>query len=79
MSKNAGKPMLGKTGINHPNSKQITQLDLNGNIIKYWGSGREIQRTCGYDSTTIINCCKKKKRYKTAYGYKWEYTKNEAA
>jgi len=27
----------------------------------------------GYNSFGVIKCCKKEKKYKTAYGFKWEY------
>jgi len=54
-------------------SKQVIQKDKNDNIVKIWGSINDVKRDLGFNSFGIIGCCKKKKRYKTAYGYKWEY------
>jgi hypothetical protein len=54
-------------------SKQVVQLSLNGEFIKLWGSINEVKRILNYNSVGIINCCKNKPRYNTAYGYKWKY------
>lgn len=54
-------------------SKSVRQIDLNGNIVRVWGSINEVKREKGFNSIGIIKCCKKEKRYKTAYGYRWEY------
>lgn len=37
----------------------------------------EAHRETGADMSAISNCCKKKKRYKTAGGYHWEYVSQE--
>lgn len=60
-------------GIDNPCSKQIRQLSILGEVIREWGSINEARRVMGFNSVGIINCCKKEKRYNTAYGYKWEY------
>ena len=62
-----------KKGIENSCSKQILQFDLNNNFIKEWGSINEVKRELNYNSFGIIKCCKKIKKYKTAYGFKWEY------
>lgn len=62
-----------KKGIENKCSKQIFQKDLQGNIIKEWGSINEACKQLNYNSFGIIKCCKNQKKYKTAYGYKWEY------
>lgn len=54
-------------------STPIIQYDLNGEYIREWHSSLEVERELGYAHTSINNVCKKKKRYKTAYGFKWEY------
>lgn len=54
-------------------SKKIVQKDKNGNVIKIWESIKEIQRQKGYAMCSIINVCKHKPMYNTAYGFKWEY------
>ena len=60
-------------GINSKCSKQIEQRSIDDNLIKVWGSINEVKRQLGFNSFGIIKCCKKEKRYKTAYGYKWNY------
>lgn len=60
-------------GSAHKQSKKIKQLDLDGNIIKIWDSINTLKRELGYNNVGIINCCKKRKKYNTAYKYKWEY------
>ena len=67
------RAMLGKKGIKCPNSKKINQYDLNGNFIKLWHSTMDIERELKIKHDSISNCCKHKKSYKTAGGYKWEY------
>lgn len=54
--------------------KKVNQYDLDGNFIKTWNSSAEICRVCGFKkSGNITACCKKRKHFKTAYGYIWEY------
>lgn len=60
-------------GKEHKQSIRIMQKDLDGNLVKIWDSIGEIKRNLGYNSHGIICCCKRRVRYKTAYGYKWEY------
>jgi len=50
---------------------KILQKDLNNNIIKEWDSAAQIKRELGFDSSTIIKCCKHK--LKTHKGYRWCY------
>lgn len=64
-------PMYGKLGKEHPTSKQVIQLTLGGEVIKLWGSTREIQRELGYNQSNISACCRNK--LKSARGYKWCY------
>lgn len=52
---------------------KIAQLDLNGNIIKIFQSGYEIQRELGFCPNPIYSCCQHKKFCRTAYGFRWEY------
>ena len=52
-------------------SKPILQYDLDGNFIKEWISGMEIQRQLGFSRGNISNCCLG--RYKQSNGYKWKY------
>ena len=60
-------------GIDNPCSKQIRQLSISNELIREWGSINEVKRIMGFNSFGIIKCCKKEKKYNTAYGYKWQY------
>ena len=51
--------------------KTIIQKDKNDNIVKIWKDICEIQEQTNYDKHNIYKSCEKK--YKYAYGYKWEY------
>lgn len=66
---------VNKKGINNSCSKQINQLSINGDFIKMWGSINEACRSLSFNSFGIIKCCKKEKKYNTAYNFKWEYVK----
>lgn len=58
-----------RSGIKH--RKPINQYDLQGNFIKSWNSGTEIQKETGFTHTNITKCCKG--HTKTAYGFIWQY------
>ena len=64
-------PLYGKFGKEHPNSKQVIQLTLNGDCIKIWDSAMDVQRKLGYHQSNISACCRNK--LKTSNGYKWCY------
>ena len=51
--------------------KKINQYDLQGNFIKQWNSGREIERNIGIFHQNILACCQGKT--KTCGGYIWKY------
>jgi hypothetical protein len=53
-------------------SKKIRQKTLNGELIKIWDGFGHIQEELGLHKSNIQKCCAGIK-YKTAYGYKWEY------
>lgn len=60
------------TGERSKLSKVINQY--NGDIfIKTWYGAKEIKREMGIDDAQIIGCCKHKKNYKTAGGFRWFY------
>lgn len=67
-------PMLGKFGVEHPKSKSIVQLTLDGQFIRKWSAAMEVQRELGIYQTNIVLCCKGKR--KTTGGYKWVYACN---
>lgn len=60
-------------GSSHKQSKPIIQYNKDGSFVREWESIKQVLREKGYNTVGIIKCCKKEKRYKTAYGYKWEY------
>lgn len=57
--------------INGKCSKTVLQYDKEGNFIREWPSGWEVQRQTGYLRGNISLCCSGK--YKQAYGYVWKY------
>lgn len=65
----------GKKYTKHDNRRIITQLDLNGNIIKRWNSIKDASCGTGNDPADLVNCCNK--RYKTIGGFQWCYVEDE--
>jgi len=51
--------------------KPVNQYDLNGDFIKTWKTGKEIQRSLGFSQGNISSACLG--RYKTAYGFVWKH------
>lgn len=64
---------VGRRGKDHCQSIPIYQLDLEGNIVMEFDSIKSVKRELGFNTFGIIKCCKKEKKYKTAYGFKWKY------
>ena len=58
-----------KYGSENPGAKPILQLDMNGNLIKRWGSITEAAEI--YCKTCIKDCLRGK--YKQHKGYQWRY------
>lgn len=50
---------------------RIRQISQDGAIIQIWDSLADISRNTNYNKSYICWCCKGK--YKSAYGFKWEY------
>jgi hypothetical protein len=65
------KTLKGMLGVLHPKSKSVYQFDLNGNLIRKYGSGLEAERCCQIFASNISAVCRGKQ--KTAGGYKWFY------
>jgi hypothetical protein len=55
------------------NELKINQYDLHGNFIKQWDNIAEISKAFNKPTTLFTNCCNRKPKYKTAYGYQWRY------
>lgn len=68
---NNPKPMLGKLGKEHPNAKQVIQLTLDNQVVKFWDSAMDVERELSFYHGNISACCKG--RLKHAYKYKWAY------
>ena len=66
------RSMLGKIGINNPNSKPVAQI-MNGKIIATFPAAKEAERITGISQGNISRCANKK--IKTAGGFQWKYTK----
>jgi hypothetical protein len=54
----------------------ILQFSLDGKLIRQWNSAREVERELNIAHNQIAACCKKRKNYKTAGGFKWKYKDN---
>lgn len=68
-----------RKGVDNTLSKQILQYDLNGLLLREWGSIKQIQTELGYDRKSIGTCCRlHPKLYKQPYGFIWRF-KNGAA
>lgn len=63
------KTSLGKFGKDHPTSKPIVQISLDGKLVRIWFSAADANRENGYDKSSVSSCCTGKR--KTAYGYIW--------
>lgn len=53
--------------------KAVIGIDCTTGLILKFPSAREVERTLGINNSSIIQCCKGRKRYKTAGGFYWYY------
>ena len=58
-----------RRGSEHPQARQILQLDMDGNLVKRWGSISEASEE--YCKSSIKDCLRGK--YKQHRGYLWRY------
>jgi len=58
-------------GKNNPAARKVVQLDLDGNFIAFYETGKEAQDNTGIHFSNILGCCRR--RQKTAGGFKWMY------
>lgn len=67
-----------KYGKDNPTARTIYQIDIKTNEILniFYGTGDIKRRTNFKNPTSILKCCKNRKNYKTAYGYKWRFKEN---
>lgn len=64
-------PAYGKFGENHPASKAVAQITVEGVIVKIWNCISDVYRELNIIPTNITAVCRG--RAKTAGGYKWKY------
>ena len=64
-------PNYGKYGENSSRAIKVVQLTKIGEFIRVWGCAKQAQEEIGVYNTSIIACCKGKR--KTAGGYCWCY------
>ena len=65
-----------KNRLSEVRSIPVVQLNLNGEYIKEFRSGREASRATGVDESTINDCCIKKPHCKSGGGFLWVYKKD---
>lgn len=70
-NKQAGKPFLGKKGVNSINSKKVIQLSKDGNIINCFDSITIASEKTKINRRGISAACKGKTN--TSGGFKWKY------
>lgn len=65
---------ISEAQINHKKkSIPIYQFTIDGKFVKEWPSIHEINRVLGFHRGHISDCCKRKPKYKTAYGFIWRF------
>ena len=57
--------------LGYKSGKKVAQMDLEGNIIKIYNSGRQASLELGISQGNISLCCNGKKE--KTNGYKWKY------
>lgn len=62
-----------ETGLFKPFTRKVRQSGLDGKLIKEWSSIKEASIALKISDTSISQVCKRKRNYKTAAGFKWEY------
>jgi hypothetical protein len=66
-----GNQELFRTTMKRTFSREVIQMDLDGNEIKIWDSCRDVERELGFAHENIAACARGKT--KTSYGYVWKY------
>lgn len=69
--KGENHPMFGRLGNDNPNSKAICRYTKKGEYIDEFGGAAEAQRQTGFDSSSIIKCCRGK--LKSTGNFIWKY------
>lgn len=58
-------------GVEHPRSRKIVQLSLDGEYIKSWDCIMDVEKSLKGCNSLIVRACKEK--VNSAYGYMWVY------
>lgn len=64
-----------KSNTNGKLAKKVYKYNLDNEFIEEYPSCAELKRLFGYDASKISECCRGLR--KTAYGFKWSYTKED--
>ena len=57
--------------------KSVLQFTKDGKFVNEYHSISEAERNTGIYQSNIVQCCKNRKRYKSAGGYIWKYKNND--
>lgn len=68
-----GNRMAKSLETRKPNMKRVVQMNLDGEIVAMYDSVNDAARKNGYYNTPIWQCCKRKPKALTAYGYVWRF------
>ena len=64
-------PMIGKFGKDHNSSKPVLQFSKDGQFIREWECGMQVERELGFDQGNLTKACRG--QYKQAYGFIWKF------
>jgi len=56
-----------------PNHKKVNQYTKKWDFIKTWDTITDAANYFSISKSHIVSCCKKRRSYKSIWGYKWEY------
>ena len=56
--------------------KKVKQLDIEGNLVRFWDSATDAHKEAGFSFSSISACCRGKQL--THRGYKWEFVNKTA-
>lgn len=71
---NKGKGYQKKGCRKKRNAKWVIQLSLNNEILHFYPGAKDAERKTNIPSDSIYRCCNHRKSYKSAGGYKWEFS-----
>lgn len=66
--------MYGVHGKEHPSSKPVLQITMDGELIREWENSIEAGKALNVQGSSIQRCARGDR--KTAFGYRWQYKEN---